>query len=71
MATPESTASIPRGRRVVCARCGSDFSCGLSGDCWCASVPVRLPLPGESTEDCLCPSCLKKAAKAVVHSGDE
>jgi hypothetical protein len=63
MTTPDATASILRGRRVVCARCGTDFSCGLSGECWCASVPVRLPLPTDSTEDCLCPSCLRKAGE--------
>jgi hypothetical protein len=68
--TLASQREIPRGRRVVCARCGTDFSCGLSGECWCASVPVRLPLPGDSTEDCLCPSCLRKAGEAVLHSSD-
>jgi len=71
MTAQTSEREIPRGRRVVCTRCGTDFSCGLSGDCWCASVTVRLPLPGDSTEDCLCPSCLRKAAKTAVHSNDQ
>jgi Cysteine-rich CWC len=64
MTTPDATAPIPRGRRVICARCGTDFSCGLSGDCWCAAEPVRLPLFGNPSEDCLCPSCLRKAAQS-------
>jgi hypothetical protein len=68
---PTSQTSIPRGRRVVCARCGTDFSCGLSGECWCASMSVRLPLPGDASEDCLCPSCLRKAGQAAVHSTDQ
>jgi hypothetical protein len=50
-------------RDIVCARCGAAFQCGLGGDCWCAAEPVRLPMPAAgSSEDCLCPACLRTAA---------
>jgi len=57
--------ATPLPRRLVCAGCGAEFSCGLSSDCWCASEPARLPLPagqGSDQADCLCPDCLRKAA---------
>jgi hypothetical protein len=50
-------------RRMTCARCGTSFDCGLSGDCWCASEPVRLPLPGDADEDCVCAACLRTMAE--------
>ncbi|HEV2631248.1 MAG TPA: cysteine-rich CWC family protein [Pseudolabrys sp.] len=49
-------------RTVICARCGAAFACGLSAECWCTSLPARLPLPDDKTEDCLCPDCLRRAA---------
>jgi hypothetical protein len=51
-------------RRLACARCGAAFDCGAAtGACWCAAEDVRLPMPAAgSTEDCLCPACLRKAA---------
>lgn len=50
-------------RRVACARCGTTFECGLSGGCWCADEPYRLPLTAAGvSEDCLCPACLRRAA---------
>ena len=53
----------PPGRRLACARCGTAFECGLSGDCWCAAEPYRLPLTAAgASEDCLCPECLRKVA---------
>lgn len=52
----------PAPRRLACARCGTAFDCALSLECWCASVPKRLPLPGEDpAQDCLCPACLHAA----------
>jgi hypothetical protein len=52
-------------RRLACARCGTAFECGLSDDCWCAAEAYRLPLTqAGADEDCLCPSCLRKAAAA-------
>jgi hypothetical protein len=59
-------------RRVVCARCGAAFDCGLGGDlggeCWCAAEPYRLPMTAAATEDCLCPDCLRKVAAALAES---
>jgi hypothetical protein len=60
------TAATTTSRRLVCARCGVAFDCGLGGECWCAAEPYRLPLPGAATEDCLCPACLKQAAAAAA-----
>ena len=55
-------------RRLTCARCGAAFACGsAAGTCWCAEEDFRLPMPPEgSTEDCLCPACLRKAARAYA-----
>ncbi|HEX3338223.1 MAG TPA: cysteine-rich CWC family protein [Pseudolabrys sp.] len=55
-----ATATTPR--RLSCARCGTAFECGLSTDCWCAAEPYRLPMTKAWIEDCLCPTCLRKAA---------
>lgn len=60
-------ASMPDGsaapRRLVCARCGAAFDCGLGQDCWCAAEPWRVPVTdGAKSEDCLCPPCLRRAA---------
>ena len=57
---------LPAMRRLACARCGAAFECGsAAGNCWCAAEDFRLPLPpAGSTEDCLCPACLRKAAGA-------
>jgi hypothetical protein len=52
---------MPTSRRVVCSRCGTDFSCTQSETCWCAEEDVRLPMPPDS-QDCLCRECLRKAA---------
>jgi hypothetical protein len=58
-------------RQLNCARCGVAFECGLAGDCWCAAEPYRLPMPKPATEekeakvDCLCPACLRQAAKDI------
>jgi hypothetical protein len=49
-------------RRLACARCGAAFNCQLGGSCWCAAEPYRLPMPEGTTEDCLCPACLRAAA---------
>jgi len=56
------TSSTPQPRRLTCVRCGAAFDCGLSAECWCAAVPARLPMPRDKAEDCLCPTCLNKAA---------
>ena len=64
MASPAVNAP----RRIVCARCGAPFDCGLSPECWCAAKPYRLPMTKASIEDCLCPECLRKAAAALAES---
>jgi hypothetical protein len=50
-------------RRLACHRCGTEFTCGLSDQCWCAEETARLPKP-VADEDCLCRECLRKLAKA-------
>jgi len=55
---------MPPSRNVVCSRCGTEFTCALSGPCWCAEEEVRLPMPLDC-EDCLCRECLRKAAAAA------
>jgi hypothetical protein len=48
-------------RRLACARCGAEFSCSLSGDCWCGQESAKLPLPASGStgfDDCLCRDCL-------------
>jgi len=52
-------------RRLNCARCGTAFKCSLGGGCWCAAEPYRLPISEQTTEDCLCPACLRAAAAAA------
>ncbi|HSY55423.1 MAG TPA: cysteine-rich CWC family protein [Bradyrhizobium sp.] len=56
--------SLP-SRRVICSRCGTEFTCARSGPCWCAEEDVRLPMPLDG-EDCLCRECLRSAAANQV-----
>jgi hypothetical protein len=49
-------------RRLACARCGTEFSCSLSGPCWCSDEAFRVPMPTDGG-DCLCPQCLRKLAE--------
>jgi len=65
-----TTASAPAAtpvangiRALACARCGAAFTCDLSGKCWCTAEAARLPMP-VAGEDCLCPACLRAAARA-------
>jgi hypothetical protein len=59
----------PAPRRLACSRCGTEFGCDLSGNCWCAEETARLPMPVKG-EDCLCRECLRKAAAEAVRSPD-
>jgi hypothetical protein len=43
-----------------------EFSCSLSGECWCDTETARLPMP-VTGEDCLCRECLRKMA-ATLHA---
>ena len=58
--TDPTEAAAATSRRLVCAGCGTEFGCDLSGECWCMEEPVTLPMP--TSGDCLCPACLRKAA---------
>jgi hypothetical protein len=61
----------PASRRLACSGCGTEFTCGLAGPCWCAEETARLPMPLDGS-DCLCRDCLWKAAAeaatATAHS---
>jgi hypothetical protein len=48
-------------RHLSCCRCGTEFTCSLSAQCWCAKEAARLPMPVES-DDCLCRDCLRQLA---------
>jgi hypothetical protein len=56
----------PRSRGLVCSGCGTEFTCGLGGPCWCAEEVARLPMPLDGG-DCLCRDCLRKMV-ANVHA---
>jgi hypothetical protein len=56
----------PAARLLICARCGAEFACTMSSDCWCADQSVTLPIPDDGG-DCLCNDCLRKAAKPAKH----
>ncbi|WP_441233833.1 cysteine-rich CWC family protein [Bradyrhizobium sp. 930_D9_N1_4] len=64
MTNPKQIA-LPEPRRLSCARCGTEFGCDLSGECWCAEETAKLPMPVKG-EDCLCRDCLRKAAAEAV-----
>jgi hypothetical protein len=51
-------------RRLACSGCGVEFTCSLSGPCWCAEETARLPMPVDGG-DCLCRDCLRKMAAAT------
>ena len=51
----------------TCEKCGKQFSCGESSDCWCAELPnldekKRQEIRDEYN-DCLCEACLKAELK--------
>jgi hypothetical protein len=53
--------------QVTCPRCGVRFGCQPDGNCWCATEPVRLPLPDKAAAAaCLCPDCLRVAADTAT-----
>ncbi|MBB5054521.1 hypothetical protein HNQ36_004523 [Afipia massiliensis] len=59
---PDSPSSAAAAQRALnCPRCGTAFTCDLSGHCWCMDETAKLPMPAEG-EDCLCPACLRAAA---------
>jgi len=54
-------ALAPRAQ-LACTACGARFTCDPQGDCWCAHVDVRLPMPAPGAT-CLCSACLTRAAR--------
>ncbi|MGA2289185.1 cysteine-rich CWC family protein [Bradyrhizobium sp.] len=54
-------------RRLICSRCGTEFTCGRSGQCWCAEETALLPTPVKG-DDCLCRDCLRKLAGTNIRS---
>jgi hypothetical protein len=57
-------------RQLSCARCGSGFACSLSGECWCAAEPFRLPMPAHDGGDCLCPDCMRELARQQTDAAE-
>jgi hypothetical protein len=58
--------------RIACQRCGCelDFSPSTETQCWCAKEAFRVPMPlpreAGDVRGCLCPSCLRLAARAPL-----
>ena len=69
--TNSSPVPVPSSRPLTCARCGAEFICTLSIDCWCGTEAARLPLPtlGTGFADCLCRDCLRAVAAAASFDG--
>ena len=51
--------------KKICPKCGKEFECVHSKDCWCAKVTItdeaRLKL--KNFNDCLCKECLESLTK--------
>jgi hypothetical protein len=60
----------PPSRRLACLHCGTEFTCALSGACWCADETFRLPMPSDGGE-CLCPDCLRKVAAQAASAAPQ
>jgi hypothetical protein len=60
------TAPPPNpSRELACAACGSVFACTSDLECWCAAEPYRLRMTDiDAQRDCLCQTCLRRAAGA-------
>jgi len=55
----------PPPRRLACSGCGTEFTCGLAGPCWCAEEVARLPMPLDGG-DCLCRDCLREMVASAA-----
>lgn len=56
--------TLPQASTLRCAKCGAEFGCDPAGACWCKDESFRLPMPSSDAGSCLCPRCLREAAKA-------
>lgn len=53
----------------TCQMCGRIFECGSAAgkpSCWCAELPMIMPVPIDGVTDCLCPDCLADAVRAKI-----
>ena len=62
---------VPCRSMELCESCGREFTCGATSedDCWCAEVvvaPERLAVLREHFLRCLCPDCLRVAARTAA-----
>lgn len=51
-------------RTLVCSRCGAEFECRGTADCWCSSVLLdagRAAKLSKQSKDCVCRNCLVRA----------
>lgn len=49
----------------ICKQCGGVFTCDIKEgqkNCWCQDFINTIPIR-KTSEDCLCPACLKKLLK--------
>ena len=47
--------------KIICSICKTEFECGANThDCWCAKLPLVMPVKGDS---CWCPTCLAEKLK--------
>ncbi|RNA64667.1 hypothetical protein CR163_005080 [Prosthecochloris sp. ZM_2] len=48
---------------VVCPRCGKEFECSRSADCWCSQLEIPEDVArylAEHYESCVCRACLEE-----------
>lgn len=53
-------------REVTCELCGSTFTCGSDGECWCSEIQLSDDALAElqrEADDCVCPRCLATFAE--------
>ena len=61
---PDSCYSIDM--KKICPRCGKEFECIHSKDCWCAKVNLTEATRAKLTvyNNCLCKECLEELSKS-------
>ncbi len=48
----------------TCKTCGDQFECNAPSECWCGDLPNILS--SSSTDECVCPTCLKVKVKESI-----